>query len=190
MTMESPYIDAEYNTRVLLQPHQMMGDIYKNLKLNLIKNVKNKCNKYGYITDVYKITEYKDNILEAENFRASAVYNIKFTCRICIPIENMFIECKIKQINETKVWAHNGPMRILVELENINTSKFSINNNQQLIYNDDKKELKKNDVIKIKILVKKINKGDTNIKIIGYLDDRLDEKDISEDKLENDDEFI
>ena len=39
----------------LIRPQQINNDIYINLKNNLKKKVEKKCNKYGFITKIYKI---------------------------------------------------------------------------------------------------------------------------------------
>ena len=50
------------------------------------KKVEKKCNKYGYITKVYKILDMSEGEIIPENFDASVVFNVKFSCRICLPV--------------------------------------------------------------------------------------------------------
>lgn len=168
----SPYINTEYHTRVDLLPYQM-NDVYKNLKSNLKKDVEKKCNKYGYLVKVFKITEYSEGVIEPENFMASAVYKIKFSCRMCIPSVKTKLICVISQTNKALIVAENGPIIILVTIKNINMKKFELDNNEVLNYknNNNMTKLKPKDMIKITILAMKFNKGDNNIKIIGFLED-------------------
>ena len=82
--MNGPYINTELHTTVSLMPNQMDNAIYINLKENLKRQVAKKCLKnYGYIVEVYEITEYKGGIIEAENFLASSKFDISFSCRLC-----------------------------------------------------------------------------------------------------------
>jgi DNA-directed RNA polymerase subunit E'/Rpb7 len=167
--IKSPYLDTEYSTCVDLLPYQMNNDIYKHLKSNLQKNVENKCNKYGYVTKLYKITEYNTGQTFPENLSASVLFKVKFNCRICIPIEGTEIICNITNINKAIIAAENGPIIIIITTKNINLTNFNYDKNNNIIYNDTKEQLKVNDLIKIKILAKKSIKGSTNIKIIGFL---------------------
>ena len=91
----SPYFNFELYTTLMLSPNQMNNNLYINLKKNLKAKVENKCNKIGYILNIYNILSYDEGILEAENFTGSAKYNIKYSARLCCPIENTFIICKI-----------------------------------------------------------------------------------------------
>lgn len=169
----SPYINTEYHTRVDLLPHQMNNDVYKHLKMNLKKEAEKKCNKYGYVVKVFKITEYLEGTIEPENFMASAFYNIKFSCRMCIPSVKTKLICVISKMNKALIVAENGPIFSLITIKNINTNNFELDNNEILNYKKDNKmeKLKPKDMIKITVLAIKFNKGDNNIKIIGFLED-------------------
>ena len=52
--ISTPYLDSELYSRILIRPQQINNDIYINLKNNLKKKVEKKCNKYGFITKIYK----------------------------------------------------------------------------------------------------------------------------------------
>ena len=60
----------------------------------------NKCNKYGYVIKIFKIIEYDNGVIEPENFMAFAIYNVKYSARLCKPIENTKIICEIEIINK------------------------------------------------------------------------------------------
>jgi hypothetical protein len=56
----------------------MNSDIRIHLKANLKKKVEKKCNKNGYVDEVYKILEYGDGIMKPENLSGNVLYNICF----------------------------------------------------------------------------------------------------------------
>lgn len=172
--INSPYINTEYHTRVDLVPYQMNNDVYKNLKINLKKDIEKKCNKYGYVVKVFKITDYSHGIIEPENFLASAIYNVKFSCRMCIPSIKTKLICVISNTNKALIVAENGPIISVITTKNVNYTNFIVDNNG--ILNHKKKDgtsqqLKSKDIIKITVIATKFNKGDNNIKIFGFLED-------------------
>lgn len=166
----SPYINTEYHTCVNLLPHQMNNDVYKHLKINLKNDVEKKCNKYGYLEKVYKITEYKEGNIEPEKF--IPIYKVKFTCRMCIPNINTNLICSISKMNKALIVAENGPIFCLITVKNVNINNFMFDNNDVLNYKNNgvMEKLKPKDIVKINILARKFYKGDNNIKVIGFLD--------------------
>ena len=164
----SPYFNFELYTTLMLSPNQMNNNLYINLKKNLKAKVENKCNKIGYILNIYNILSYDEGILEPENFTGSAKYNIKYSARLCCPIENTFIICKIENMNKLLIKAKNGPILIIVNNNNINTDNFKKDNEQNIIHKNN--ILKVDDYIIIKVLAKKLNNNDTRICTLGYLE--------------------
>ena len=100
----------------------MNSDIRNHMKLVLKKKVEKKCNKNGFIDEVFKILEFSDGILIPENLDGSAIYNIAYHCRICIPIENTIIIVTIKMVNPDLIVAINGPMLIFIPKNNVSTA--------------------------------------------------------------------
>ena len=173
----SPYFNFELYTTLLLSPNQMNNNLYVNLKKNLKSKVEKKCNKIGYIINVYNILSYDDGILEAEDFTGSAKYNIKYSARLCCPVENTFIICKIENMNKLLIKAKNGPILIIINNNNINTDNFKKDNEQNIIHKN--KMLKVNDYIIIKVLAKKLNNNDIRICTLGYLENIPTDKQIN-----------
>jgi hypothetical protein len=118
----SPYKNIKQHTRISLEPYYMNSDIRNNMKLVLKKKVEKKCNKNGFIDEVYKILEFNDGILIPENLNSAAIYNIAYHCRICIPIENTTIISYIKLISTDLIIAVNGSD---IELKAYFTDKFN-----------------------------------------------------------------
>lgn len=194
----SPYINTEYHRKVNLLPYQMNNDVYKYLKINLKKDIEKKCIKYGYVVKIFKITDYSEGINEPENFSSSAVYNVKFSCRMCIPSVQTKLICVVSNTVKGLIVAENGPILIIIAKKNVNMANFTVGQNNSLQYKKDNKieTLKKNDIIKVSVLAQKYYKSDSNIQVYGFLENiaSKDEKEQYYNDLyfrdEYDDDFI
>src|SRR3990172_11202868 len=119
--MISPYINTKLYTHVALLPNQMDNKLYISLKKNLEDKVVKRCFRdKGYIMDVYKILEYKDGVIEAENPSGSAIFDISFSCRLCIPLKGKQIVCKVDRVNKLLITVTNLPILIIITNERIN----------------------------------------------------------------------
>lgn len=167
----SPYTNTEFHTRISLLPHQMTNEIYVHLKNNLKKKVEKKCNKYGYVTKLYKILDYSDGEIIPENFDSSSIFNIRYSCRVCLPIEKRQIICKIDILNKALIKAFNGPIICIIKMTELNTDKFSLNNKNDIIYNANNTVLNVNDHIIVSVLALNFFSGDERIIILGSLED-------------------
>jgi DNA-directed RNA polymerase subunit E'/Rpb7 len=160
----------------------MNSDIRNYLKINLKKKVEKKCNKNGYIDEVYRILHNDDNDddgkMPPEHLNGNAIYNITYHCRICILIENKIIISQVKIINQELIVTINGPIMSFIPRDNIDTSVWNINDN--FINKNTKTKLNIGDFVKIQIINKKLNNGDTQIKSICKLLDFATEKEIKE----------
>ena len=63
----SPYKNLIQYSRIQLQPYQLNSDIESNMELVLQQKLEKKCNRYGYIDKIYRITEYEEGIMRKEN---------------------------------------------------------------------------------------------------------------------------
>jgi len=166
MNIVSPYKDIEQFTKIMIQPSQINSDIRNNMKMNLKKKVEKKCNKNGFIDEVYKIISFEDGVMPPENLSGNIIFNIKYHCRLCLPVEDSVIIGNIKTINQELIIATNGPIFIFIPKENIDTNIWDIENFSLKKSNE---KLQLNSFVKIKILNKRINQNDYQIKSIGYL---------------------
>ncbi|AYV79539.1 MAG: DNA-directed RNA polymerase, subunit E'/Rpb8 [Faunusvirus sp.] len=166
----NPYVNTEMSTRVSLMPNQLNNDIYINLKQNLKRRVEAKCNKYGYVTQVFKILSHTDGVIPPENLMAAVTYNVTYSCQLCIPMEDTQIICKIKIINKDILTAENGPI-LVVKMHEMNETKFAVDNMDNLIYVDTKEKIVAGMYMKITVKTKRFYQGDSVIYVIGKLDD-------------------
>mgnify|MGYP003706724601 CR=1 FL=1 len=185
INLVSPYINTEFHTRISLLPHQMNNEIYVHLKNNLKKKVEKKCNKFGYITKLFKILDYSDGEIIPENFDSSAIFDIKYSCRVCLPIEKSNIICKIDLQNKALIKAVNGPIISIIKMNQLNTDKFSTNNKGDIIYNKNNHVLQVDDYIVISILALNFFAGDERQIVLGNLIDMPTEEEVKKFYNEN-----
>jgi DNA-directed RNA polymerase subunit E'/Rpb7 len=168
MNIISPYKNVEQYTRVVIEPHQMNSDIRAHLKFNLKKKIEKKCNKNGFVEEVYRVTKDSDGIMIPENLSGNAIYDISYHCKLCIPIEDSIIIGQVKVINQELVVAINGPIMMFIPKDNIDTTYWNhVDNFTHVEQKNTKLEI--GNFVCVKILNKRINKGDTQIKTIGKL---------------------
>jgi len=169
MNLVSPYRNIKQHTRISIEPYHMNSDIILNIKLILKKKKEKKCNKNGFIDEVYRILEYSDGMMPPENLNGCIIYNITYHCKICIPVENTLIIGQIKVINQELIIAMNGPIMIFIPKENVDSNYWDIVDG----YNNKKsnKKLMTENYVKIQITDKRINQNDNQIKSIGKLID-------------------
>jgi DNA-directed RNA polymerase subunit E'/Rpb7 len=165
----SPYRNIKQYTRISIEPFNMNSDIKNNMKIVLKKKIEKKCNKNGFVDEVYRILEYSDGIMPPENLNGSVIYNVTYHCKICIPVENTIIIGQIRVINQELIIAANGPIMFFIPKENIDTNNWDIP--EGYLNKLNKKKLQRDDFVKIQIMDKRINQNDSQIKSIGKLID-------------------
>lgn len=172
----SPYRNIKQYTRISIEPFNMNSDIKNNMKIVLKKKIEKKCNKNGFVDEVYRILEYSDGIMPPENLNGSVIYNVTYHCKICIPVENTIIIGQIRVINQELIIATNGPIMFFIPKENIDTNNWDIP--EGYLNKLNKKKLQRDDFVKIQIIDKRINQNDSQIKSIGKLIDFASSEDV------------
>lgn len=170
LDLYNPYIITELEANVLLQPHQMDNKIYLHLKGNLERNLSKKCYKnYGYIVEIIKLKDINGGIIEAENTESSAIFKAKFICKLCIPLRNKQIVCKVDKITNVVLTLSNGPILIIVPFDRMSPIFFRDTTTNELKYKTatDTRVLRPNDYIIVTPSNIKFHDGDTNIVVIG-----------------------
>jgi len=166
MKIVSPYRNIKQHARISVEPYHMNSDIMINMKGILRKKSEKRCNKNGYIDTIYKIINYSDGRMPSENLNGSAIYDVTFHCKLCLPVPGTIIIAHVRVINQELVVAINGPIMIFIPKENVDNmwdisdGYMNKNSNKRLITGD---------YIKTRIIDKRINKNDTQIKAIGEL---------------------
>jgi len=184
--LSSPYNDRELYSKVCIKPYQINNDLYLNLKNNLKKNKEKKCNEYGYITKIYKILDFTDGEIIPENLDGSAIYNVKFSCRLCLPKIKQKIICKVAFINKLFVKTINGPIIsvTLVKSEEV-SNNFTINNLNEIEHVKTKSKLKPNDNVILIVKGVKFESRDQKIVLNSILYDIPSEDEVNKFFNEN-----
>jgi len=120
-----PIVNTVLSTRISLLPKDMNNDLYYNLKFNTEKKVQGKCNEFGYVIKVLKIEDYSDGDIEGENFSGSAVYKIRYSASLCVPVEKTQIITKIENINNAILLSSHGPISCVITPDKVNIQLFS-----------------------------------------------------------------
>lgn len=173
----SPYKDIIQYASISLEPYQMNSDILLNTKLNLKNKVENKCNKNCFIVKVHKILDIDDGLLIAENLSGNAIYNIKYHANVCIPVNNTYIIAKILIMNKKLILATNGPIRIFIPKNNIDTTNFTID--KEIYHKQTNKYLELDMHVKIFIINHRISENSLEINSIGILYNIATDKEIN-----------
>ena len=185
-TPQSPYINTTLISNVMLNPNQMDNKIYLHLKSNLNNKLVGKCYlNYGFITNIYKLEEISEGIIEAEDPSCSAKIVVKFSCRLCFPPKNKYIICKIDRMNKALISAINGPIKVIITQDKINKEHFYSDADRNIHIKKTKESLSPDMIVKILILSSTFGNYDTSILSIGYLQDLATPDEI---KLYNEDE--
>ena len=167
----SPYMTTNLVTDVELEPYFMNNDLYGNLKKNLEDKLLNKSYKnYGYIINVIKINDFENNIIPIEVLTGTAIYKLYFTCRLCTPMTDTVIICKIDKITETFITGKNGPITFFVNRDKINDKYFFFEKNNNLKYKNSNNVVQDVNVGQlVRILIGCIEYRPSDIIIAGYL---------------------
>ena len=118
------------------------------------KNIEGKCHNEGYIeVDDVSIVNYSSGLLESD----LVIYNVVFSCKVCVPYEGMVIDCIVKNINKVGIRAivreDNNPINIFITREN----------------NKEIDSYSENDLIQIKVLGHRFEINDKFISVIGEI---------------------
>jgi DNA-directed RNA polymerase subunit E'/Rpb7 len=170
--MSNPFKDTILYTTIVLHPSQLNNNIYSNIKQNLMSLVGMCYKKYGYISKIYEILEHDSGCIRPEDPTSSVEYKIKFSCRLCHPIENMQIICKINKITSVFVSLIREPIYITVPLSNCNEDIFVWDaHKKHFIIKKTGEILESDTFVKATILSKTFTNKDKSIFAIGYLND-------------------
>jgi len=194
--MNTPYFNTYLSSNISLHSSQMKNGASKFLKENLIKRMQGKCyKKFGHITKIYNIVDKKRGIIIPEDSTSSALYEVKFGCKLCKPIDGTIIICEIIKMMKSIILLKNGPIDIVIfeGKGHINETNFVYDDKRNTYLakiNQDKGiPVKIGTYVQVKVISTQIEDRSSKLIVIGTLE-RLatqDEIDNSIDILNNDD---
>lgn len=173
-----PYTEKTLTSRVELEPHDMNSEARTNIFRHIKSLKENRCNRYGYVTEVTGVVSIKTAEIVPEDLLAKSVFDVKFNCILCCPAEGMTIVAQVQRMNNSLVCAANGPMLIIIQYDHINTEQFSISGGS-ILHRQSLQPLSTGSMVRVKIISTKFLIYDTNIKVLGRLQDFATETEVS-----------
>ena len=166
--MDNLFIDTIISKSIAIEPSNINRNLNEFILNKLKTNYEGKCLKLGYVkpNSITILKRSMGSIIQS-HFNGSILYNIKFSIKVCNPLEGSIINAFVKNINKMGILAsisdtENGnddsPLNILLARQHhIDNADFFTKNI--------------GDSITIKIIGKRFEFGDNQISIIAVLND-------------------
>jgi DNA-directed RNA polymerase subunit E'/Rpb7 len=180
MALQQIFVDLTLHDIIPAEPWQLNNELYLHLKQNLKNKVEKRCIDAGYICRISDIVDYKDGYMLAEDFSGNVMFKIKYNAKACIVVPNIQIICKINQMVKGIIVANNGPVVVLIKYIDINTNVFKIGNTGNVVHVKSNKQLAQDVYIKITVKSKKSYNGESQLGVIGYIEDLATDEQINE----------
>ena len=164
----SLYYKTILETSVSLLPDQINQNIDENLLKNLKTKVEGKSTENGIEIKIVRLIDYNYGIIDKSNFMGTTVFKVKYECFVCAPVADLEIVCLINNIVKGYYVASNGPLVVVIPINNIDFQKFEISNDMiQRKHKEDSEDTKetivKGQYVKVSIINIKNNYGDAII---------------------------
>lgn len=183
---QSPYINTTLITPIMVQSNQLDNKLYLHIKNNLIKKLEGRCYlTFGFIKKINKIEDISEGIVEAEDSTCGIKFVIKFNCKLCYPIKNKYLICKIDRMNKTLISAVNGPIKVIITPDKINKDIFLTDGDRNIRIKEKSKLIEPEMFVKVLILQSTFSNYDTTIIAIGILHDIAKDNEIEAFKIDN-----
>ena len=145
-------------TKKIVLPVNLIGrNIKENLEKSIIRDIEGKCIAEGYIkSNSVELTTYSSGILKD----AIAVFDVVFSCQICLPVEGMLIDCVAKNITKAGIRAETNEEKSPVTIFIARDHHFS---------NELFSKIKENDEIRIRVIGQRFELFDETISVIGEI---------------------
>lgn len=180
--MKSPYSNITISYIVEMSPDKLNNNLSFNIKEELKKNILGKClNDYGYIVLIHKLEKFNMGIVREDIEDAIVNFNVSFTCRICRPLKDMIIGCRIDTFNQNLMKLSNGPIIIVIQNEHVDSNQFRFDPvHNTMKHNQSGQLLKVGDYVKVLIYQTRFTYKDTKIFAIGQLLNVLNKEEIDQ----------
>ena len=99
---------------------------------------------------------------------------------MCYPLINTNIICKIDLITKVLIKAKNGPLIVIIKLNDLDNNKFILNDDNNIVNLSNNKILKQEDHVIVNIIAKNFYPNDERIIILGKLQDIAKKDEIDE----------
>jgi DNA-directed RNA polymerase subunit E'/Rpb7 len=153
------YIDTLVKKKININPIYLTNTYNEHLLAQLKYEIEGKCIREGFVKiDSATIIKKSVGYINNSNFTGDITFNVICSVNVCNPLINSIVKCNIDNINQLGFLSHVGPLSIIVPKE--------LHNNKKLF-----KNLSVNDTVYVKIVNKKFELNDTEISVIGIIND-------------------
>lgn len=170
--MNDIFLESFFKITHRCDAKSLLTNIDESLLSALKQTYESKCSKDGYVMeDSISIVKRSLPYLYGSQINSSIKYNIIYKAKVCCPMTDNIIKCKIDIINKLGLQCITPPLRILIPKEfHKNTTIFNT--------------FKIGDEIEIKVIDKKFNINDKIIQVVAKLNNDTQE-DIYESMSDN-----
>lgn len=179
--MTDIFIKNNIEYTLSIDPSLINKKIDNILRRKIKDEIEGKCIKEGYVKkDSVKILFRSPGEILTSHFNGNILYHLKLQLEICNPLEGDTIDVVVRNINKMGILGESGegdvpPISVLLAKQHhIDNALFE--------------SLKINHKIKVKIIGKRFEYGDTQINIIGVLENQDPVIDLNEVEDSNNDE--
>ena len=161
--MDSLFIPITGNTIITVYPKDIHNKLNDKLLSNLKNELEGKCVKEGFVREKsVKIINRSLGQGQSSTFDGSMIFNIEYSMEICNPLEGAIIEVQVLNVNKMGVLAGipyqaDSPLNIMLA-------------KQHHVDNEEFESLNVDYIIKVRVVGKRFEYGDTQISIIAVLD--------------------
>jgi len=177
--MEQLFISTTIKSSLSIEPKDLNSTLNKKIIKRIKQDVEGKCIKNGYVRkNSVKLVKRSLGQSLTSHFNGNVIFHVEYLVDLCNPLEGAIIECSV--INSNK-------MGILAVINGVEDSPLNILlAKQHHINNPEFEDLRDRDIIKIRVLGKRYEFGDSQITIIGLLESEYQKQ--YNETLNNDDE--
>ena len=177
--MEQLFISTTIKSSLSIEPKDLNSTLNKKIIKRIKQDVEGKCIKNGYVRkNSVKLVKRSLGQSLTSHFNGNVIFHVEYLVDLCNPLEGAVIECSV--INSNK-------MGVLAEINGVEDSPLNILlAKQHHINNPEFEDLRDRDIIKIRVLGKRYEFGDSQITIIGLLESEYQKQ--YNETLNNDDE--
>ncbi len=153
------------NININVKSYSIGENLREVLSNILSKKIEGKCNKEGFIKkNSCNILKYSSGLLQGDSVR----FNVVYECLVCLPVENMEVDCVAKNITKAGIRAEIpgyevSPIVIFIARDHHHSNKYFNSINE-------------NDNIQVKVIGIRFELNDSFISVIGSLINKKKEK--------------
>jgi DNA-directed RNA polymerase subunit E'/Rpb7 len=151
MSQVNLYYRTQLENKVSLLPEQIDGEIDNHILENLRVKVEKKITDIGYVVRITRLISYKHGMIDKTNFMGTTVFPVEYECFICSPVKDLEIICHVENIVDGYIVSRNGPITVVVDINNIDTQRFDVVE-KKIVLLKTKKPIEKGNFIKVSII--------------------------------------